>query len=337
DVMAQPETGQARLDALVKVIASEFLSEVCSIYLMRAGDVLELFATEGLKLEAVHATRLRVGEGLVGEIALNGEPLNLSHAEEHPKFAYRPETGEEQYHGFVGVPIMRAEQVAGVLVVQSGEAKYYTTEQIELLQTVAMVLAELVGSGEVIDTTEVKRASSRAMTSLHVTGTRLAPGLAQAPAVLHKSRVEISSWVAESSPQEKQRLQQALQALRDAIDAVIRQSHLKEGDEQREIFEAYRLFAHDKGWVARIVEAIDLGLTAEAAVQRVLEQLQARMGQVSSQYLRERVRDLEEISNRLLQHLSGETRRQTQPLPPHFVVVADDIGPVELLEYGRKR
>lgn len=337
DVMASSDSPQMRLDQLVKVIASEFLSEVCSIYLMRAGDVLELFASEGLNASAVHRTRLQVGEGLVGEIALTAEPLNLSHAEDHPKFAYRPETGEEQYHGFVGVPILRSEQVVGVLVVQSHEARYYSEDQIELLQTVAMVLAELVAGGEVIDAAEVKKASGRGVTSMQVAGTRLAPGLVQMPAILHRPRVEITTYVAESPSQEKERLRVALQGLQDSIDEVIRQAQFKEGEAQREIFEAYRLFAHDKGWVERIAQAIDHGLTAEAAVQHVQEQLHARMNQVSSQYLRERVKDLEELSCRLLQHLAGTAHKAGQKLPPEFVIVAHNIGPVELLEYGRKR
>lgn len=336
DVMSRPDSAQERLDELVKVIASEFLSEVCSMYVLRAGEVLELFASEGLNAESVHSTRLQVGEGLVGEIALTREPLNLSHADQHPKFVYRPETGEEKFQSFVGVPILRAEQVAGVLVVQSREAQSYTSEQIELLQTVAMVLAELIGSGEVIDPAEVKRGGSKGLLSLHLTGSRLAPGLAQMPAVLHRPRVDIASYVAESPSSEKTRLQTAFTALQAQIDDVIRKAQFKEGEAQREIFEAYRLFAQDKGWVQRIVQAIDLGLTAEAAVQRVQEQLQARMSQLSSEYLRERARDMEQISNRLLQHLAGKGSKAASNLPDEFIVVAQDIGPVELLEYGRK-
>lgn len=337
DVMASKESAQLRLDQLVKVISSEFMSEVCSIYLLRAGDVLELFASEGLNAKAVHSTRLQVGEGLVGEIAFTAEPLNLSHAEKHPKFAYRPETGEEKFHGFVGVPILRGEQVVGVLVVQSRETHSYTPDQIELLQTVAMVLAELVGSNELVDQSEVKRASGKGIQSLHVTGTRLAPGLVQAPAILHRSRVNIANYVAESPSQEKERLAIAIDRLQASIDEVIRSAQFKEGEAQREIFEAYRLFAHDKGWMERIAQAIDLGLTAEAAVQHVQEQLHTRMNQVSSLYLRERVRDLEELSNRLLGHLNGAAEKKDRIMPADFVVVAKDIGPVELLEYGRKR
>lgn len=338
DVMALPESSQLRLDRLVQVIASEFLSEVCSIYLLRAGDVLELFASEGLNADAVHLTRLHVGEGLVGEVARTGEPLNLAEADAHPKFAYRPETGEEKFSSFVAVPILHMEQVTGVLVVQSASERTYSEEQVELLQTVAMVLAEHVTSAHVTDPDEVKKASGKALLSLHMTGTRLAPGLMQAQAVMHRPRMEIGNMVSESPSHEKERLQTALEGLQASIDEVIRKSHFQEGDTHHEIFEAYRLFAHDKGWVEKIVHAIDLGLTAEAAVQQVQEQLHARMSQVSSQYLRERVRDLEEISARLLRHLAGkEGETARRKLPGEFIVVAHSIGPVELLEYGRKR
>lgn len=337
DVMGSAQPVQRRLDELVAVIASEFFSDVCSIYVMRAGEVLELFANVGFNAKAVHLTRLRTGEGLVGEIACTQETINLSQAEKHPKFVYRAETGEEKYHGFVGVPIARADQVYGVLVVQSRVAKHYNPDQVELLQTVAMVLAELIASGDVITAEEWAKGGIKGQLSLHISGSRLAPGIVQVPAVLHRSRIEIKTYVTESPSSEKERLLVALQALRDSIDALLRDGYMKEGEEQRDIFEAYRLFANDKGWVKRIVQAIDMGLTAEAAVQRVKEHLHVRMSQVSSEYLRERVRDLEEISNRLLQHLAGKQGPEQRDLPAEFVVVAKDIGPVELLEYGRRR
>ena len=337
DVMGSSDASQDRLNHLVEVIASEFSSDVCSIYLLRAGDVLELFATYGLSSDAVHNTRLQVGEGLVGEIAQVQEPLNLAHAERHEKFLYRPETGEDAFHGFVGVPIMRGVQVLGVLVAQREEKQLYSDEQVELLQTVSMVLAELLSTDDIISLSEVKKAGGKAMLSLHVTGLRFAPGLAQATAVLHRPRIEIATVVAESPAKERNRLQTALESLRCSIDDLIKESHLKESDPQREIYETFRMFAHDKGWVERILQAINLGLTAEAAVQRVQEQLHARMNQVSSLYLHERVRDLEELSNRLLQHLTNGKGAVKRHLPEECILIARNIGPVELLEYGRRR
>ncbi|HEY1382680.1 MAG TPA: GAF domain-containing protein, partial [Dongiaceae bacterium] len=144
NVMARGGAAQVRLDQTVKLIAGEMVAEVCSLYLLRAGEVLELFATEGLKKEAVHKTRLRVGEGLVGDIASHARPLALADAQHHPQFAYRPETGEEIFQSLMGVPILRAGRVIGVLVIQNRTRRQYSEEEIETLETVAMVLAELV-------------------------------------------------------------------------------------------------------------------------------------------------------------------------------------------------
>jgi len=135
DVMAQAEDAQARLDQVVQIIAAGFASEVCSVYLLRAGDILELYASEGLKKSSVHLTRLGVGQGLVGSIAASAEPLNLADAESHPKFEYRPETGEEIYSSFVGVPILQRGKPIGVLVVQGKKAMEYSPDQVEVLQT----------------------------------------------------------------------------------------------------------------------------------------------------------------------------------------------------------
>ena len=148
--MAGSGSPEARLGTVVRIIAANMVAEVCSVYLMRAGEVLELFATEGLKPEAVHVTRLRVGEGLVGDIAAHARPLNLADAQAHPQFAYKPETGEEIYHSLMGVPVLRNGRVIGVMVVQNRTRRRYSEEEVEALETVAMVLAELVGSGGLI-------------------------------------------------------------------------------------------------------------------------------------------------------------------------------------------
>src|SRR5690349_19832172 len=153
-IMAGSGSAQERLDRIVRVVAAEMVAEVCSAYVMRAGEVLELFATEGLRPEAVHRTRLRVGEGLVGLIAANARPLALAEAQAHPDFAYRPETGEEIYHSLMGVPILRGDRVLGVLVVQNRPQRHYSDDETEALQTIAMVVAALAASGALVSPTE---------------------------------------------------------------------------------------------------------------------------------------------------------------------------------------
>ena len=335
--MGAPDSAQARLDELVKVIAFEMHAEVCSVYLLRAGDILELFASKGLNAKAVHLTRLAIGEGLVGEIAATALPLNLDDASTHPKFVYKPETGEEIFHGFVGVPIMQAGKVVGVLVVQSKTKASFSEDQIEVLQTVAMVLSELNTTGKLVSQSEISQGSGESMVSVHVTGLKLAPGIARAPALVHRKQFEIKVMMSDDPTHEMERFETALSAFQNSVNTLLEESQSEGNKDQSDIMETYQMFARDKGWLHQISEAIGSGLTAEAAVTKVKEQLHARMSQVESEYIRERMQDLEDVSNRLLEHLMGSIHTREKDLPDEFILVAKSMGPAELLEYGRRR
>ena len=337
-IMAGSGSAQERLDRIVRVIAAEVVAEVCSAYVMRAGEVLELFATEGLRPEAVHRTRLRVGEGLVGQIAANARPLALADAQSHPDFAYRPETGEEIYHSLMGVPILRGGQVLGVLVVQNRTPRQYTEDEIEVLQTIAMIVAELAASGELVNPLEMAQSRSGASMPVRLDGIRLNPGLAIGPAVLHEPRIVIRQVVAEDVPAEEKRLRQAVREMQRAIDALVDTSHGLGPGEHRDIIETYRMFAADRGWLGRIHEAVRSGLTAEAAVQKVRDETRSRMMQITEPYLRERLFDLEDLANRLQQILAGQSPSMAAAdAPAEFILVAHSMGPAELLDYASRR
>lgn len=337
DVMARAATAQSRLDDVVRIIADGFSSDVCSVYLLRAGDVLELFASKGLKEAAVHLTRLSVGRGLVGTIAANAEPLNLADASAHPQFEYRPETGEEIYSSFVGVPILQGGYVIGVLVVQGKHARTYTPEQVEVLQTVAMVLSELAMSGQLVDAQEIKHATGE-LRAEQMIGVRLSTGIAKAPAVLHQPHLTITQYVASDTQYEKERFDLALRTLQESFDHYMQSNDLSDDDEKKEIIETYLLFTQDRGWQTRIAEAIASGLTAEAAVRKVQEGLQAKMNQLASPYIKERIQDLEDLSTRLLHILLGKPMAQALgDLPEAFILVARSLGPADLLDYDHKR
>lgn len=339
DVMAAGGTAQERLDKVVKLIAADMVAEVCSCYVMRAGEVLELFATEGLLKTAVHETRLRVGEGLVGDIAAHARTLALSDAQSHPNFAYRPETGEEIFHSLIGVPIVRGGRVIGVLVVQNKTSRNYTEEEAETLETVAMVLAELVGSGELIGRDELASVDGNALLPVRLEGTKLTGGVGVGVAVMHEPQIVVETLIAEDPDHEKQRLREAMHAMRVKLDEMFEAQDLAMGGEHRDLLETYRMFAEDAGWMARITEAINSGLTAEAAVQKVHEDTRVRMAQVSDPYLRERLHDFEDIANRLLGHLVGKEGGSASrgDLPENTVLVCRNLGPTELLDYDRKR
>src|SRR5437763_10834938 len=285
-IMAGSEAAQERLDRIVRVIAAEVVAEVCSAYILRAGEVLELFATEGLRPEAVHRTRLRVGEGLVGVIAASARPLALADAQSHPDFAYRPETGEEVYHSLMGAPILRGGRVLGVLVVQNRTPRHYTEDEVEVLQTIAMIVAELAASGNLVNPLEIAQSHGGVALPVRIVGVRLNAGLAIGPAVLHEPRVIIRQVVAEDVDAELGRLRGAVRAMREAIDELVATSREFGDGEHHDVIETYRMFAADRGWVMRIADAIRSGLTAEAAVQKVADDPRTPMLQVADPYRR---------------------------------------------------
>src|SRR4051812_24004775 len=335
EVMAARGSVQAKLTKVVDLIADKMQSEVCSIYLLR-DNKLELFATHGLRQEAVHVTKLRMGEGLVGTIAAEGRILNLAEAAEHPAFAYRPETGEESFHSFAGVPIVRLESPIGVLAVQHAEPRRYEDVEIEALQTVAMVLSEMLAGARLVD--GARRGRLRGAGPLRLSGLKLVSGMARGEAVFHEPRVLVEHTVAEDIEAERDRVYSAFRKMREQIDNMARDAEFGTSVEHQEILETYRMFAYDEGWSRRINEAIDSGLTAEAAIERVQQRTRSRMREIDDPLLQERMHDLEDLSNRLLRIVSGRMGTAAQTgLTRDTVLIARNLGPAELLEYDRRR
>jgi phosphotransferase system enzyme I (PtsP) len=337
EVMAEPVSAQDRLDKIVVLIAANMVAEVCSVYVLRVDGTLELYATEGLKREAVHQTVLRADEGLVGLVASEANPINLSEAQAHPAFSFRPETGEEIYHSFLGVPILRAGTTLGVLVVQNQARRTYTEEEEEALQTTSMVLAEMIASGE-LSALARPGAEPAARHAMHFSGTALADGIALGHVVLHEPRVVITNVIADDVPRELKRLEAAIATLRADLDRLVEHRDVADGGEHRDVLEAYRMFSYDQGWLRKIREAVTTGLTAEAAVERVQSDTRARMLRASDPYLRDRLHDLDDLANRLMRVLSGKDHAPSkEQLPENAIVVARAMGPAALLDYDRKR
>jgi phosphotransferase system enzyme I (PtsP) len=337
EIMAEQSSAQSRLDKLVAIIAANMVAEVCSIYLRRAGKAVELFATEGLNPAAVHRTRMKAGEGLVGLVAETGEPVNLSDAPSHPRFSYRPETGEDPYHSFLGVPIVRGGQVFGVLTVQNRAARQYAEEEVEALQTVAMVLAEVVAQGVLFNVAELDEPELRPDRPRKFRCEGLSEGVAVGHVLLHEPRVKVEKMIADDPQVELVRLEEAIGALRASVDQMLDSGELDLSGESREVIETYRLFAHDQGWRQRMRDAIRTGLTAEAAVERVQDEMRLRVSRMNDPILRERAHDLEDLARRLLRHLAGDGGRKGQEMPRDSVLVARAMGPAELLDYRRDR
>jgi phosphotransferase system enzyme I (PtsP) len=324
--------GSAPLPALVQLVASELVSEVCSIYVQRPGDILELAATQGLNPDAVGRTRLRVGEGIVGLCAATGTVMNMPDAQNHPSFAYRPETGEEPFASMLAVPVRRMGRTLGVLVVQNRTPRNFTELEVDDLETVAMLLAELLpGSGA----TDGSHEGLAATVPRLFKGTTLMAGIAAGPVVLLASARPVSRFLSDDWEAEQARLDQAVDRMQRGLDDLFAEvPHTGGGADataSREVLEAYRLVANDAGWLRRVAEVIRGGMTAEAAVQRVAAELHDKMRRISDAYLRERLADMEDLANRLLTALTGHVLMAE--VPAGAILLARRLGPAQLLDW----
>ncbi|MGE0046844.1 MAG: GAF domain-containing protein [Hyphomonadaceae bacterium] len=331
EIMEAGGSTQERLDRLVTMIASTMVADVCSIYLKR-GRVNELFATEGLKREAVHATRMKEGEGLVGVVAETGRPLNLADAQKHPSFSYRPETGEDPFSAFLGVPIVRSERVFGVLVVQNRAARHYGEDEVEALQLIAQVLAEMVAANAFGDLSELKEVEIKPSRPERLTGRVFSEGLSIGIAVLHEPHTPLGRLVADDPIKEEKRLDAALKIVRGRIASLLDGDGVRITEVSRDVLETFQMLANDAGWESRLKSGVRAGLSADAAVERVRGEHRARLNAAKDAILREQLHDLEDLDNRLLRALAGGDAAGPA-LPDNSVLIARTMGPAELLEY----
>jgi len=321
--------GPAPLAELVRLVSAEMVSEVCSIYATRPGDILELVATQGLRSDAVGRTRLRVGEGIVGLCAVTGDVMNLPDAQNHPAFAYRPETGEEPYASMLVVPVRRAGRIHGVLVAQNRSPRLYTEDEVDVMETVAMLLAEALAASGINDAGTEGLGATVPRT---FEASTLAPGIAIGPVVLREARRRMIKPLADDPDAELKRLHEAAEQMQRGLDELIAGVPSEIDDKaSREVLEAYRLVAADAGWMRRVEEAVRSGLSAAAAVQRVAGEVHDRMRRIADPYLRERLSDLEDMAGRLLSELVGEESRAA--VAPGAILLARRLGPAELLDW----
>ncbi len=334
ETLAAPGGGQDRLDQITHHIADSMGTQVCSIYLFRDPETLELCATEGLKAESVHKTRLRLGEGLVGRVARTGRHVNTANAPAEPGFRFMPETGEEVYPSFLGVPIQRVGEKLGVLVVQSSDSRQFSDDEAYGLEVVAMVLAEMAELGA-FQGSQLDSLPLAHRFPVMFRGATGQEGAAEGHIWLHEPRVVVTNPVGEDPQKEKVRLNESVAMLRTTVDSMLAAADMGSGD-SAEVLETYRMFARSRSWLRRMEEAIDLGLSAEAAVEKEQSQARARLESASDPYLRDRLHDLDDLSNRLLRILTGQGRDTGAEMPADPILVARNIGPAELLDYGRR-
>ncbi|MFT6073386.1 MAG: phosphotransferase system enzyme I (PtsP) [Yoonia sp.] len=333
EALASDSEGQARLDAVVDLIANSMGTEVCSIYLFRDTETLELCATKGLQAEAVHQTRMRLGEGLVGRTAKSRTVINTADAPSSKGFRYMPETGEERFSSFCGVPIQRLGEVLGVLVVQSKDAREYIPDEVYALEIVAMVIAEMTELGAFVG--EGAALSARHQQPVMLRGSVAQEGASEGLVYLHEPRVVVTNPISDDPEKERTRLIDAITQLRSGVDDMLSGAHTIDKD-QAQVLETYRMFANSNSWLRRMEADVGNGLSAEAAVEKEQSLARARMSKAPDPYMRERLHDLDDLSNRLLRILTGQGADARADMPKNPILVARNIGPGELLEYGKQ-
>lgn len=322
-----------KLSSFVNIVAEELQTDVCSCYLMKNQETLELFASFGLDKEAIHKTRLYLGEGLVGEIALSKKPLAVSDVWQDERFAYRPETKEDDFSSLMGVPLFKENQLLGVLAVQTREEYVYSPEEIELLETTSMILAEFIQS----HLNDFALMEKEEFSSEALEGVPLSKGIALGTVVFHKIDQKQSITLFSKNPEdEKIKLTEAFESMRLSFE-----SHLNKADIQKaekDIFQTYLLFLKDKGWHKLIDENVKTGLSAEVSLSQATEEMCLRMRRLNDAYLRERSYDFEDLSQKILGYLSGENeQKKNKSLPENTILVASKIGPAELLGYDLEK
>lgn len=337
EVMSAEIEVQEKLNRIVKVVATEMHTQVCSFYLLQPGDILELFATYGLKSNAVHETSLRLGEGLIGEIAVQKKALSFEDAWQHPSFVFKPETGEKVFHSLMGVPVLQGTHLLGVLAVQTEEIYSYSEEEIETLETVAMLIAQLLVS---IDF----KTQQNAVVKVHkdvrsrIEGVRLMSGMAIGSAFIHARTARIENMLSNDNNEvaELNKLTLALTEMDKALTETLSQADIS--DENAEIFETYRMFTKDKGWIRKMTDYIHTGFTAQGAVQKVADDMAERMSMITDPYLKERIHDFQDLADRLLQHLAGkDIKAKNKDLNENTILIARSMGPAELLDYKKEK
>ena len=333
DSLAEPGKGQARLDRIVKLIASSMSAEVCSIYLKKDIKTLELFATEGLRAGAVHFTKLKIGQGLVGKIAHTATPINTSNAPETKGFQFMPETGEEIFPSFLGVPVQRLGEVLGVLIVQNSFSRIYNDDEVYGLEIVAMVIAEMTELGEFTESngTEITAQHNHARTFEGIIGNE---GIAVGKVFLHDPMIKIANPIADNPKAEKAKLSIAFKKLQTEAKKMSATNLQNKTAEYLEVFESYQMFTRDKGWRKRMEASIEGGLSAPVAVEKEQSEIRSRMSRLADPYIRDRLYDLDDISNRLIRILTKTDAKIDKGKVKKAILVARNIGPGELLDYG---
>lgn len=321
-----------KLSFVLKRIAEKMNADAVNCYVSIDDSHLELFSSYGFSKDSSHRLRIRYSEGIIGEIAESKRSISLNNIWLYPKFILRPELEEKDFKAFIGVPIIRWNRTIGVLTIYNTKEVERPEEDVELLETIAMLLSEIISSNELLDYKKSLIRSRGISAKERIKGVSLNKGYGLGVAVVHRRRQSVANIFAEDKEKEHRHLKMAHHKMNEDLDAKFTSTKLGIG-EHIDILDAYRMFAKDKGWYKKIVDNIDNGLTAEAAVERAYEDMWQRLSASADNYLKERLHDLRDVADRLQSYLSGDYNNTPDVKAKDIVLVAQTMGPAELMDY----
>ncbi len=334
DVNSAPNL-QSALDILVSSVRSSMGTEVCSIYLLdETSNRYVLMATEGLNTEAIGHVSLGLTEGLVGQVGLREEPLNLDDAASHPKFRYLPETGEERYNSFLGVPIMHRRKILGVLVVQQQDKRRFDAAEEAFLVTVSAQLSGVVAHAKVVGGLDTLRGNKASAVSVFK-GVPGAPGVALGRVLIIYPPADLDSIpdrLCEDIGQEVERFQTALAAVRVSIQELDRKMASSLMAEERALFEVYLRMLDDQGLIGEIIARIRAGNWAQGALREVIKEHVQAFKTMDDPYLRERMADIKDLGLRILAQLQKQHNVRELAVQDNTILVGEEIPTSVLVE-----
>lgn len=329
-VAAQPRFVDA-VRLLVTEVKQAMGTDVCSIYLIDAArTAYTLAATDGLNVSQIGSAQIPVDRGLVGLVGQRAEPINVEVASEHPQFHYLPDSGEEAYNAFLGVPIMHQARTLGVLVVQQTHSRRFDESEEAFLVTLAAQLATVVAHAHAVgDSATEYKIKGSALDDACFIGVAGAPGVAIGTAVMVHPVANLDAVPdkdADNTTMELLLIDRAVEAVRSDIRNIMQEFKQSLPEQELALFEAYLHMLDDNALTGDIRTRIQHGQWAQGALKQVIREHVGRFEVMDDPYLRERGADVKDLGLRILAYLQDIRDKKTQ-FPDNTVLVGEEVTP----------
>ncbi len=330
---------QAALDVMVRSVRMAMCTDVCSVYLYNEDNTrYTLMASEGLNREAIGRVTLTRSEGLVGQVGLREEPINLEDAASHPKFRYVEQTGEERFRSFLGVPIIHHRNLLGVLVIQHTHPRRFDESEESFLVTMSAQLAGVIAHAEATGSLHFPTSTDERPRQSRFAGVAGSPGIAIGTAVVLAPPADLSVVVdrfTDNVEEEFQLFHQALCSVREQMQATADKLADQIPAEEQALFDVYLRMLDDNALGQEIEAVIRKGQWAQGALKQVIEEHVRHFELMDDPYLRERASDVRDLGRRVLSALQQQQHEDVS-WPDKAIVISEELTPAMLGEIPRK-